>query len=136
MTKYAPDHEKEKIENSWTVPPKIQVDVDDLLQRAKAISSEVQEHRLMFSLEEKRQDQKKRTVSVFVVDKRSRKIMKPAKDMVLRQLFQAIIAGTSYAFWDILVPTVEEAVALTKKSLENKEYFFRTEYMGWRRTNL
>ena len=68
--------------------------------------------------------------------------MKPAKDMVLRQLSslgvkaQAIIAGTSYAFWDILVPTVEEAVALTKKKLENKEYFFRTEYMGRRRTTV
>ena len=58
----------------------------------------------MFNLEEVRQDKKKRTVSVFVVDKRSRKIMKPSKDMVLRQLSslgvkaQAIIAGTSYAF--------------------------------------
>ena len=96
----------------------------------------------MFNLEEVRQDQKKRTVSVFVVDKRSRKIVKPAKDMVLRQISslgvkaQAIIAGASYAFWDILLPTIEEAVALTKKSLENKEYFFRTEYMGRRRTTV
>ena len=104
-------------------------------------SSEVQEHGLMFNLEEVRQDQKKRTVSVFVVDKRSRKIIKPAKDMVLRQIFslgvkaQAIIAGTSYAFWDILLPTIDEAVALTRKPLENKEFFFRTEYMGrWRTT--
>ena len=96
----------------------------------------------MFNLEEVRQDQKKRAVSVFVVDKRSRKIVKPAKDMVLQQLSslgvkaQAIIAGTSYTVWDILVPTVEEAVALTKKSLENKEYFFRTEYMGRQRTTV
>ena len=96
----------------------------------------------MFNLEEVRQDQKKRTVSVFLVDKRSRKIVKPAKDMVLRQISslgvkaQAIIAGASYAFWDILLPTTEEAVALTKKSLENKDYFFRTEYMGRRRTTV
>ena len=96
----------------------------------------------MFNLEEVRQDQKKRTDSVFVVDKRSRKIVKPAKDMVLRQISslgvkaQAIIAGASYAFWDILLLTIEEAVALTKKSLENKEYFFRTEYMGRRRTTV
>ena len=96
----------------------------------------------MFNLEEIRQDQKKRTVSVFVVDKRSRKIVKPAKDMVLRQISslgvkaQAIIAGASYAFWDILLPTIEEAVTLTKKSLENKEFFFRTEYMGRRRTTV
>ena len=83
----------------------------------------------MFNLEEVRLDQKKRTVSVFVVDKRSRKIVKPVKDMVLCQLsslgvkVQAIIAGTSYTFWDILLPS-EEAVTLTRKTLENKEYFF------------
>ena len=116
------EKEKEKNENCWTAPPKIQIDVDDLLQRAKAIFSEVQEHGFMFNLEEVRQDQKKkRTVSVFLVDKRSRKIVKPAKDMVLRQISslgvkaQAIIAGTSYAFWDILLSTIDEAVALTKK---------------------
>ena len=134
--------QKEGGENIWKAPPKIQVDVTDLLQRAKAISSQVQEHGLMFNLEEVRLDQKKRTVSVFVVDKRSRKIVKPVKDMVLRQLsslgvkVQAIIAGSSYAFWDILLPTEEEAVALTRKTLENKEYFFRTEYMGRRRTTV
>ena len=93
----------------------------------------MQEHGLLFNLEEVRQDQKKRTVSVFVVDKRSRKI-KPAKDMVLRQLssrginMQAIIAGTSYAFWDILVPTEDEAVALARKNLENKEFFYFLSY--------
>ena len=52
----------------------------------------------MFNLEEVRQDQKKRTVSV--VEKQSRKIVKHAKYMVLRQLsslgvkVQVIIAGT------------------------------------------
>ena len=96
----------------------------------------------MFNLKEVRQDQKKRTVSVFVVDKRSRKIVKPAKDMVLRQLSslgvkaQAIIAGTSYAFWYILVPTVEEAVALTKKIPRKQRVSFRAEYMGRRRTTV
>ena len=92
----------------------------------------------MFNLEEVRHDQKKRTLSVFVVDKRSRKIVKPTKDKVLRQLsslgvkVQAIIASTSYAFWDILIP----AVTLIRKTLENKEYFFRTKYMGRRWTTV
>ena len=54
----------------------------------------------MFNLEEIRQDQKKKMVSVFVVDKRSHEIVKPAKDMVLHQLpnlgvkVQAIIASS------------------------------------------
>ena len=115
------EKENNETENIWKAPLKIQVDVNNLLQWAKAISSQVQEHGLMFNLEEVRQDQKKRTVSVFVMDKWSRKIVKPAKDMVLCQLsslgvkVQAIIAGTSYAFWDILLPTIKEAVTLTKK---------------------
>ena len=103
----SPDkNEKEKVvgeknENSWTAPPKIQVDVDDLLLRAKAISSEIQVHGLIFNLEEVRHYQKKRTVSVFAADKLSSKIVKPAKDMVLRQISslgvkaEAIIAGAS-----------------------------------------
>ena len=134
--------QKEGNENIWKAPPKIQVDVVDLLQRARAISSQVQAHGLMFNLEEVRLDQKKRTMSVFVVDKRSRKIVKPVKDMVLRHLsslgvkVQAIIAGSSYAFWDILLPTQEEAVTLTRKRLENKDNFFRTEYMGRRWTTV
>ena len=74
------------------------------------------------------------------MDKQSWKIVKPTKDMVLCQLsslgvkVQAIIAGTSYAFWDILVPTKDEAVTLTRKTLENQEFFFHTKYMGRRQT--
>ena len=56
--------------------------------------------------------------------------------MVLRQISslgvkaQAIIAGASYAFWDILLPTIEDAVALTKKPLENKEFFSEQNIWG------
>ena len=76
----------------------------------------------MFSLDEVRQDQKKRTMSVIVVGKRSRKIVKPTKDMVMCQLsslgvkVQAVIASTSYTLGDVLVLTAEEAVALTRKT--------------------
>ena len=35
------------------------------------------------------------------------------------------LAGNSDAFWNILVPTEDEAVALTRKTLENKKNFFR-----------
>ena len=130
--------------NVWQAPPiqNIYVDVEDLLQRAKAISSDVLDKSLVFILEEVKQDQKKRTVSVFVVDKRSRKSLKPTKNMVLRQISSlgvkllAVIARTSNTFGDVLLPTAEEAVALTRKMLENKEYIFWTEYMGRRRTTV
>ncbi len=131
-----------KEENIWKAPPKIQVNIDDLLQQVKAISNQVQEHGLLFHLEEVRQDQKKRMLSVFVVDKQSCKFVMPTKDMILRQLsslgikVRALIAATSYAFWYIPLPTVEEAVALTRKTFENKECFFRTEYIGRQRTTV
>ena len=138
--KSSPQKNENEKENSWAAPPKVQVDVDDLLQRAGAVSGEVQERGLVFDLEEVGQDRREGAVSVFVVDKRSREIVEPAKDMVLRRISslgvgaQAIVAGASCAFWDVLLPTAEEAVALTEESLENKECFFRTEYVGRRRT--
>ena len=38
----------------------------------------------------------------------------------------AIIAGTSYAFWNVLLPTTEDTVALTRKTLETKEHILCT----------
>ena len=45
---------------------------------------------------------------------------------------QVVITSTSCAFWDVLLATEEEAVTLTRKTLENKDKFFRTKYMGLR----
>ena len=99
--------------NVWKAPPKIQVDVNDLLQWAKVISNDMQEYELMFNLEEVKQDQKKRTVSVFIVDKCLCKIIMPHKDMVICQLTNLgvkVLARTSYTFWDVLTLTTEEAL--------------------------
>ena len=71
-----------------------------------------------------------------MVDKQSHKIVKLHKDMVVCQLTSlgvkvlAVIASISDTFWDVLVPTTEDGITLTKKSLENKEYTFRTKYIG------
>ena len=94
--------DENEIENIWKAPPKMQVDVDDFLQWAKAISSKVQEHVLLFDLEEVRQDQKKRTVSVFVVNKQSPKIVKPAKDTVLHHLSSLSIKVQAINNWYLL----------------------------------
>ena len=45
-----------------------------------------------------------------------------------------VIVKTSYTFWDALLLTAEEAVTFTHETLENKDYIFHTEYMGWQRT--
>ena len=128
--------------NVWIAPPKVAVDVEDLVQRATLIFDLVKEKGVLFNLSEVRQDQQKRTVSIFVVDKRTRRIVKSTKDMVLKSLaslgvkVSAIIAGTSYAMWDVLLPTNEDAVALTRTTLETKEHFLRVEYLGRRRTTV
>ena len=63
-------------------------------------------------------------VSVFVVDKKLKRIVKPTKDLITKSLARlgvkvlAVIAGTSYAFWEIV--RVED-VALMRKTLEYLE---------------
>ena len=42
----------------------------------------------------------------------------------------AIIAGTSYTFWDILLPSIEDAVVLMRITLETKDFFMWTKYLG------
>ena len=75
-----------------------------------------------------------------MVDKRTRRVIRPTKIVVLKELtslgirVQQIIAGNSYAMWRVLLPSPEDAVALTKTPLENKDHIFKVEYMGRRRT--
>ena len=49
---------------------------------------------------------------------------------------QAVITGTSYSFWDVLLPSVEDAAALTRKTQETKDRILRTEYFGRRMTTV
>ena len=106
----------------------ITIDVDYFLQWARAISQQVREKGILFNLKELQSDQQKRTVSVLVVNKKTKKISKTIKDLISKYFTSldvkvlAVIAGTSYAFWDVLVPTIDDAVARTQKVLESKEY--------------
>ena len=74
--------------------------------------------------------------SVFAVDKKMLIFFKSTKDSVPHSLASlgvkvlAIIAGTSYAFWDVLLPFVENSVALTERTLETKDLILRTKYLG------
>ena len=46
------------------------------------------------------------------------------------KVFLAILAGTSYAFWDVQLITNEDTIALIRKTLELKVYIFKTKYLG------
>ena len=46
------------------------------------------------------------------------------------------IDGASYAFWDVLLTSIEDVIALTRKILETKEHILHTEYLGRRRTTV
>ena len=52
MTKPDTTKNETNTDNAWKAPSKIQVDVDDLLKRARAISSQVLERGLIFNLKE------------------------------------------------------------------------------------
>ena len=111
------------------------VDVDELFQWAKAISSQVQEKGLSFNLKELKQDQQKRFFN-------GQKIVKITIDLITKTLFSlgvkvlAVIADNFNAFWEVLVLTTDDAVALTKKILKSKVYIFRTEIMRRGRTTV
>ena len=128
--------------NVWSAPPKVAVDVNDLIQRARAIADLVKAKGPSFNLEQVRLDQQKRTVSVFAFDKKTKRTVRATKDLVIKSLtglgvkVLAVIAGISYPFWDVLLPTSEDAVALTRKPLDTKDHVFRVEYLGRRRTTV
>ena len=84
----------------------------------------------------------KRIVSVFVVDKRTRKICRSTKDTVVKSLMslgvkpQRIVKGKGFFSWDILLPTPEDCLDMTRRDLITKDHIFRTEYEGRRRTRV
>ena len=55
-------------------------------------------------------------MSVFVFDKKTKRIVKSTKDNVSKFLASlgvkvlAVIAGTAYIFWDVLLPSVEDVL--------------------------
>ena len=98
--------------NVWKAPPKIVINIDDLVQEAKSIRDLVREHGILYNLDQARADYLKRVVSIFVVDKRTRRVIRPTKIVVLKELtslgirVQQIIAGNSYAMWRVLLPSL------------------------------
>ena len=77
-----------------------------------------------------------------MTDKRTKWIIKFIKDLVTNFLVSlgveivTTIAGSSYAFLDILLHTEEHAVALTRTNQETKDYIFDMKYLGWQRTTV
>lgn len=82
----------------------------------------------------------KRTVSVFVADKRLRKIYRSTKDTMKKSLEslhfspQQIIKGSRFFMWNILLPT-PECIAVIGRKLITKD-MFRTKYRGKRKISV
>ena len=104
---------------------KVAVNIEEQVQLAK-------EKRLLFYSDQLRQDQKKRTVSAYLVYKRIKRIVKSSKDWATISLASlgikllAIIDVTSYTFWEELLLRKKYAIDLT--TLESKEQTFRVNY--------
>ena len=76
---------------------------------------------------------------MFVIGKHTKGIIESTKDLVLTYLASlgvkvvAILTSTTYALWNVFLPT-EFVVTLTRTNLESKDYIFKVEYLGQRRT--
>lgn len=74
-----------------------------------------------------------RIVSVFIVNKKLNKIIKTLKDYIIKVLanlginIQQIVKGEVFPMWDILMPAVEDCIALTSEAPQNNEGMIRVE---------
>ena len=77
-------------------------------------------------------------MSVLVVDKRTKRIVKSTEDLAIKSLASlevkmwAVIASISYAFWVALLPKIADSVTFSRKTLKSN-HIFRTEYLEQRR---
>ena len=104
-------------------PPKVTVNVDELVQRVKPYPTTWARNTFctIWSIS----DQQKKSVG-FCDWRTNKKECKTQKTKSLANLGVKVLAGTSYAFGDVLLPLTENAIAMK----ESKDYIFRTEYLG------
>ncbi len=125
----------------WSSPPKCIINLAEFLERAKSYAHLVVDGGLLEDPQELKKIDK-RIVSVFVVDKRTRKICRSTKNTVLKALESfgfkplRIVKGAKFFMWDVLLPTSEDCVAAASRELINKEIILRTEYEGRRKTRV
>ncbi len=84
QVKITPERKTSKGSNVWNAPRNIVVNVEELIHQAKVISQLVNEEGILFHSDQLWQNQKKRTVLVFVVDKLTKRIVKSTKDLVIK----------------------------------------------------
>ena len=100
-----------------------------------AISQQVRDYGLLYTLEVSVVTNKEEQFQSLLLTKKNVK----TEDSVSRSLTSlgvkvlAIMVGTFDAFWDVLLPSVEDAVTLTLRTLETKQHLMHTEILGRRR---
>lgn len=118
-------------------PPKSIINIVKILEKATSYVHLLKEGEL---LEEPQKLKKvdKIIVSVFVVDKRSRKICRSTKDTMVKTLKslgvkpQRIIKSKCFLMWYLLLPTSEDCIKAANREPITKGFIIRTEY-EWRR---
>lgn len=82
----------------------------------------------------------KRTVSVFEVDRRTRKVCRSTKDNVMKAVksmgYTQVVRGIGAFMWDVLLPNTEEAMKMVNSDLLTKDLILRTEYRGMRKNSV
>lgn len=107
----------ETLPSCWKSPLRSNTELIDFLERAKKHVRLITKGFL--HLDPKYEEEfSKRTVCVFVVDKRNRKICRSTKDNVSKALIslgytpQQIVRGVGAFMWDVLLPTAEDAMKI------------------------
>ena len=127
--------------NKWSSPLDMENDVAEFVKRCQNSSHLVTDVGVLVDLPELR-DIEQKMVSVFVVDKKSKRVVRSTKDVVLKLLtgFGAkiinIVKGSGFVAWDVLLPSKEECVKLMRRDLHTRDYFLRVEYLGTRKTKV
>ena len=123
-------------------PPEINNDIVDFVKRCHSYDLLVKDNGLLITGLPKLQNIEKKMVSLFAIDKKAKRIVRASKDIVIKSLaglgikVECIVKGNGYFMWDILLSSEAECVNLTKRDLATKDYNFRVEYLGRRKTKV
>lgn len=115
----------------WKSPLPTNTNLQDFLERAKKHTRLIKEGGLHLDPQEVEQFTK-RTVSVSVVDRRTRNICRSTKENVSKALTswgftpQQIVHGVGAFMWDVLLRTTEEAIKMVNTDLITKDIILRT----------
>ena len=135
------DGEISKPANVWTKPPKMEINVPEFIEKAKQRLEHITETGLIVDLP-KLEEIQKRCLTLFVVDRKTRKVIRASSDIIINLLATVgsrplrVIKCKGYMTWSALFNSPEECLNISQKEVITQSYILRSEYMGKRRSTV